>query len=183
MGVNCPVISCWLRSAWYRILELAQAAALESKRGLLVNSHMQTSDPAIFGAGDICEFDGQVLGLWPVAVEQARVAAINALGGQVSYQAAIPVTTLKVVGIDLTSIGRFDAESAEDIVIVLDDIDNHRYKKLVVSEGKIMQVGYLFGYPLEATVVATAVKEEWQVSEYIEDLRTGNWNALSDRAT
>jgi NAD(P)H-nitrite reductase large subunit len=160
-------------------LELARAAALESNRGLLVDSRMQTSDPAIFGAGDVCEFDGQVLGLWPVAVEQARVAAINAIGEPVAYQAVIPVTTLKVVGIDLTSIGRFDARSEDDVAIVLEDIDNHRYRKLVISNGKVAGA-ILLGFPLEANGIATAVKEGRDLSEYLEDLRRGNWSIFSD---
>src|SRR2546422_7709 len=36
---------------------------------------MQTSDPAVYAAGDIAEHDGVIHGLWPVAVAQAEVAA------------------------------------------------------------------------------------------------------------
>ena len=40
---------------------------------------MQTSDPAIYAAGDIAEHDGVIRGLWLVAVAQAEVAAANAV--------------------------------------------------------------------------------------------------------
>ena len=66
---------------------------------------MRTSDPAIFAAGDVAEFDGQVPGLWPTAVAQAEVAAENAVGGDKAYAPPVPATILKVVGIELASIG------------------------------------------------------------------------------
>ena len=43
--------------------------------GLIVNEHMQTSDPPVYAAGDIAKHDGVIHGLWPVAVAQAEVAA------------------------------------------------------------------------------------------------------------
>ena len=49
-------------------------------------------------------------GLWPAAVEQAEVAADGALGGDKAYRGTVPVTILKVVGIELTSMGRFEPE-------------------------------------------------------------------------
>ena len=79
---------------------------------MIVDERMRTSDPAIFAAGDVAEFDRAVLGLWPTAVEQAEVAAENALGGDKAYAGSVPVTILKVVGIELTSIGRFEPAAA-----------------------------------------------------------------------
>src|SRR6185436_14961548 len=92
-------------------VDLARAAGLGVKRGVLVDDAMRTTAPEIFAAGDACEFAQKVPGLWPVAVEQARVAAINAAGGQATYKALIPETALKVVGVDMTSVGRFKAQS------------------------------------------------------------------------
>ena len=65
---------------------------------------------AIFAAGDVAEHRGRVHGLWPAAVEQAEVAACGALGEEKAYRGTVPVTILKVVGIELTSIGRFEPE-------------------------------------------------------------------------
>ena len=50
-------------------------------RGVLVDDRMCSVDPAIFAAGDVAEWDGQIPGLWPIAVAQAEVAAENAVGG------------------------------------------------------------------------------------------------------
>ena len=46
-------------------VELARAAGLEVKRGVLVDDAMRTTAPDIFAAGDVCEFSQQVPGLWP----------------------------------------------------------------------------------------------------------------------
>ena len=76
-------------------------------------TRMRTSDPAIFAAGDVAEHRGRVHGLWPAAVEQAEVAAEQRARRRQGLRAAsVPVTILKVVGIELTSIGRFEPERA-----------------------------------------------------------------------
>jgi prolyl-tRNA synthetase len=56
-------------------IDLARAAGLEVRRGVIVDAGMRTSAADIFAAGDVCEFADEVPGLWAVAVEQARVAA------------------------------------------------------------------------------------------------------------
>ncbi|MEP7359828.1 MAG: FAD-dependent oxidoreductase, partial [Anaerolineales bacterium] len=156
-----------------------RAAGLDVKRGVLVDDAMRTTAPDIFAAGDVCEFAQQVPGLWPVAVEQARVAAINATGGQVTYQTVIPVTALKVVGVDMTSVGRFEAQSEADLEIALEDLEGHRYRKLVIHAGRLVGA-ILLGYPLEATAVTAAVKAGRDVSADLDALRAGEWQVLQD---
>jgi NAD(P)H-nitrite reductase large subunit len=160
-------------------VELARAAGLDVKRGVLVDGAMRTTAPDIFAAGDVCEFAQQVPGLWPVAVEQARVAAINATGGQATYQTVIPVTALKVVGVDMTSVGRFEAQSEADLEIALEDLEGHRYRKLVINGGRLVGA-ILLGYPLEATAVTAAVKAGREVSADLDALRAGEWAVLQD---
>jgi nitrite reductase (NADH) large subunit len=156
-------------------VELAHAAGLQVNRGVIVDAAMRTSAPDVFAAGDACEFEGQVLGLWPVAVEQARIAAFNAMGGQEVYRETVPVTTLKVVGIDITSIGRFEPRSEDEIVIAL--FSEHRYRKLVIAGGKIVGA-ILLGYPLYAPAVSAAIKNDIDVSDRLDDLRAGRWEVL-----
>src|SRR5690606_16171716 len=57
--------------------DLARDAGIPVGRGVLVDDLMRTRVPWIYAAGDIAEHNGQVLGLWPVAVEQAEAAAVN----------------------------------------------------------------------------------------------------------
>jgi NADPH-dependent 2,4-dienoyl-CoA reductase/sulfur reductase-like enzyme/ferredoxin len=158
-------------------VDLARAAGLDVNRGVIVDAAMRTSTADVYAAGDVCEFEKQVPGLWPVAVEQARVAAVNAMGGQEVYREIVPVTTLKVVGIDITSIGRFEPRSGAESVIALEDISEHRYRKLVIAAGKIVGA-ILLGYPAYAPAVTAAVKSSTDVSAQLDDLRAGRWEVL-----
>jgi VWFA-related protein len=161
-------------------VDLAREAGLDVNRGVLVDEAMRTNAPDIFAAGDVCEFAQQVPGLWPVAVEQAKVAAINAVGGQAVYPGVVPVTMLKVVGVDVSSIGRFEAQSAAEIEVVLEDPDGHGYRKLVIAGGKIVGA-ILLGHPLDVPAVTAAVKEGRDVSDCLNALRAGEWDILSER--
>src|ERR1035437_2600877 len=159
-------------------LELAKEAGLETKRGVVVDDHMRTSDERIFAAGDVAEFRGQVAGLWPAAVDQARVAAEAAVLAETSpYQGTVPVTVLKVVGVDLTSIGEIEPRSKDDEVVVQEDESELRYGKLVISDGKIIGA-ILLGYSREVAHVTSAVKQGWDVTPALGALRAGRWDAL-----
>ena len=138
---------------------------------------MRTTDPRIFAAGDIAEHRGRVHGLWPAAVEQAEVAACGALGEEKAYRDSVPVTILKVVGIELISIGRFEPDGPADEVIVLEDEAAGRYRKLVIADGKI--VGAILLGSSDASPVVTAVKRGYDVRAQMDDLRAGRWDALS----
>lgn len=159
-------------------LDLIDGLGLETNRGVVVDETMRTSDPAIFAAGDVCEYQGRVYGLWLVAVEQAKVAGMNAAGGSERYQGVIPVTMLKVVGVELTSVGRFDPESEDEFAIALEDVETNRYRKLVISDGRIVD-GILIGYPREAQIVTEAVKQKVDVSAPLNELKAGEWEVLS----
>jgi nitrite reductase (NADH) large subunit len=159
---------------------LARAARLHVGRGILVDERMRTADPAIFACGDVAEYSGAVAGLWPTAVEQAEVAADNAVGGARAYAASAPVTILKVVGIELTSIGRFEPDSSGEEVIALQDEAAQRYRKLVIDEDGRIVGAILLGYSREVSPVRTAIARGWDVRGRIDDLRAGRWDVLAD---
>lgn len=166
-------------------IELARSIGLEVGHGVIVDAQMRTSDPHIFAAGDVAEFDGKTYGLWPVAVSQAEVAANNAVAGLnapiATYTEMPPVTMLKVVGVDLTSMGRIEPKNAEEQVIVFEEEATHRYRKLIISGGKIVGA-ILLGYPQEAPGVAEAVKQQLDVTPYLAALQAGDWQTLTDLA-
>lgn len=159
-------------------LELAHQAALQVNRGIVVDEGMRTSAPEIFAAGDVAEYQGQMYGLWPVAVDQAQIAAINAIGGKEVYKESVPVTILKVVGVELTSIGKFEPASPGDVVIALEDAEAQRYRKLVITDGKIVGA-ILLGHPLDAPAVTAAIKQELDVTPYLTSLEAGDWSVLA----
>ncbi|MFL1480562.1 NAD(P)/FAD-dependent oxidoreductase [Pseudomonas grimontii] len=65
-------------------IELAVAAGLEVGQGIRVDTHLRTSAPDIYAAGDVCEFrlggEYQRQETWRNAEAQGRHAALNMLG-------------------------------------------------------------------------------------------------------
>ena len=158
-------------------VRLAKDAGLAVNRGVLVDERMRTQDHRILAAGDVAEHAGRVHGLWPVAVEQAEVAADNAVGGDSAYRGSIPFTILKVVGIELTSIGRFEEQPGDEVVAI--EEPGGRYRKLVVADGRIAGA-ILLGYSAEVAAVRTAVNRGYRVTGVLDALRAGRWGVLSD---
>ena len=157
--------------------DLAKSAGLAVNRGVLVDERMRTMDYNILAAGDVAEHAGRVHGLWPVAVEQAEVAADNAVGGDKEYRGSIPFTMLKVVGVELTSVGRFE-EQAGDQVVALEE-PGGKYRKLVIEDGRIVGA-ILLGYSQEVAAVRTAINRGFHVAGVMDALRAGRWGALAE---
>lgn len=155
--------------------DLARRAGLATNRGVRVDDRLRTSDPHVFAVGDLVEWDGQVLGLWPAAVAQAEVAAENAVGGDRAYTGTIPVTMLKVVGVELLSLGQI----AGEYEIALEDPEGLRYRKLVADATGRAVGAILLGYPQHAQAVTAAVRDGRNVSAEWEALRAGDWDVLA----
>jgi nitrite reductase (NADH) large subunit len=157
--------------------ELARSAGLAVNRGVLVDERMRTQDHSILAAGDVAEHSGRVHGLWPVAVEQAEVAADNAVGGDKEYRGSVPFTMLKVVGVELTSVGRFEEQPGDEVVALTEP--GGRYRKLVIEDGRIVGA-ILLGYSAEVAAVRTAINRGFYVGGVMDALRAGRWNALAE---
>jgi len=118
---------------------LAQVAGLEVNRGIVVDEQLQTSAQDVFAAGDAAEFEGRVYGIIPAAIEQARAAAANMVApGSVTYTGTLPATTLKVAGVELTSLGESVVEADEYTQLRHVDLAAGHYRKLVLREGRIV---------------------------------------------
>jgi nitrite reductase (NADH) large subunit len=125
------IISAGVQSS----LELARMLDVKTGKGIIVNKYMQTSQPEIYAAGDVIEFEGKTYGIWPAAMEQGRIAGINISGGKVPYTGTTLSNILKVAGIDLASAGEIDEDNRyESKVVASEDI----YKKAVIDNGKVI---------------------------------------------
>jgi NADPH-dependent 2,4-dienoyl-CoA reductase/sulfur reductase-like enzyme/ferredoxin len=160
-------------------IALAKAAGIDVNRGVIVDDMMRTSSPDIYACGDVAEHHGQVYGLWPSAVAQAETAAVNLAGGEQRYEAIPPVTMLKVVGVDLTSVGRIERQQRGEMAIadIVEEGPVHRYRKVVIADNKIVGA-ILLGFPLDAPLVTAAVRQGVDVSSCISGLRAGEWDVL-----
>ena len=117
--------------------KLAEDAGIEVDRGILVNDYMETSMPGIFAAGDTAVYKGYSWAIAPIAQAQARIAVANMMGEDVAYDVVVPSTTLKVVGINVSSVGLVNPEADTCDECRLLDKANGIYKKIVLKDGII----------------------------------------------
>ncbi len=150
-------------------VRLAQDAGLEVNRGVVVDKHLRTSAEDIYAAGDVAEFRGQVYGIIPAAIEQARAAAANMLGRkQTEYQGTIPSNVLQVVGIDCASIGIVHPPEGEGY----QELRKSRagvYKKLVLKDGRLVGA-ILLGDRKDVAPISRLIQRGADVSRYTERL-------------
>jgi len=118
-------------------IRIAQDAGLETDRGLIVNDYLQSSSPEILAAGDVTQHAGRIYGIIPASFNQARIAAQNVTSQKQKYEGTIPSNTLKVVGLDLTSVGTVNPEDESYEEVRKESRDQGVYKKIVVRNGEI----------------------------------------------
>ncbi|MFD7842890.1 FAD-dependent oxidoreductase [Nocardia sp. NPDC059764] len=158
--------------------DLAVRAGIPCRRGILVDDRMRTAAPDVYAAGDVAEHRDRVLGLWPIAAEQARAAAVNALGGQQVLTAETPATILKGVGLELFSIGRVEPEQ-QDEVIVVDGSPRPSYRRLILSQGRVIGAIVLGHHPTDVAAAQQAVRARLAIPPNARDaLQRGDWSAL-----
>jgi nitrite reductase (NADH) large subunit len=119
--------------------DLAQAAGIGVKKGILVDSSLQTDAADIFAAGDAAEVGGRVYGLVTPAIEQARVASQAMAGAEYKpYTGSLASATLQVLGMDLTSLGEATADDPALTVRRAADAKSECYKKVVLRDGIVV---------------------------------------------
>lgn len=159
--------------------DLARNAGLQANKGVLVDDRLQTSMPGVFAAGDVAEHRGQVFGLWPIATQQAQAAAVNALGGNELVPAELPATILKGVDLDLFSIGRVEATTRFDEVVVVENAARPSYRRLVLSADRVVGAIVLGHHPGDVAAVQHAAKSRLLLDEAAKStLRSGDWSVL-----
>lgn len=116
---------------------LARLAGLEVGRGIKVDDHMVTSDPAVLAVGECVEHDGNVYGLVAPLWDMCRSLADHLTDQPSGYRGSVTSTKLKVSGIDVFSAGDFSGgDGAEDIV--MRDAARGVYKRVVVKDDRIV---------------------------------------------
>ena len=144
---------------------LAEPLALSIDKGIVVDEHLQTSQPGIYAAGDVAEFKGMPYGIWPAAMEQGKTAGINMAGGDMSYDGTIMANTLKVAGVDLASAGNIDAENEFEARV---KTEGGIYRKIVIKDNHIVGC-IMLGETKGFNQITKMMAEKTDVSQ-IEDL-------------
>jgi nitrite reductase (NADH) large subunit len=116
---------------------------------------MRTSQADIFAAGDVAEHNGQVYGSWAASQFQGSIAALNAAGIPTQFGGLPRSNTVKALGLDLTSIGKFMPEDGSYIIV--EEEKESAYLEFVFRDGR-MQGAILIGHPELATSAKKAIE-------------------------
>ena len=114
--------------------------------GIEIDYHCKTSDSDIFAIGECALFGGRIYGLVAPGYRMAE-AAISQLGSdKVSFQGADMSTKLKLLGVDVGSIGDAHGKAEGSIAYTFSDERIDVYKRLIVSaDGKKLLGAVLVG--------------------------------------
>jgi len=159
-------------------IELAKNAGIKTNRGIIVNEYMETSEPSIYAAGDVAEFNNTCWCIIPAAYPQARTAAINMIHGRKEkVMDIIPSNTLKVADIDLTSIGTIYFEEKPENVLEyrIQDVENGIYKKITIQDNLVIGA-ILLGDNTNLQNIAKLIKMKINVEEFKEEILQPDFN-------
>ena len=114
--------------------------------GIEVDYHCKTSDSDIFAIGECALFGGRIFGLVAPGYRMAE-AAVSQLGNDsVAFQGADMSTKLKLLGVDVGSIGDAHGKEEGSVAYTFSDERIDVYKRLIVSaDGKKLLGAVLVG--------------------------------------
>lgn len=124
--------------------ELARSSDLEvgERGGIVINNFCQTSDENIYAIGECALWDQRIFGLVAPGYQMAQIAAdhLQDVDGS-EFTGADMSTKLKLMGVDVASIGDAHGRTPGSKSFSLIDEVNEVYKKIVVSEDNKLLLG------------------------------------------
>jgi len=155
---------------------LALEAGIKVNKGVVIDGHLRTSADDVYAVGDVAEFEGIVYGIIPAALEQATIAAANILGMEHNvYTGTVPSNTLKIVDVELTSMGLVNPEEPKYEEVKKTDKKKGVYKKLVLDKGKIVGA-ILLGDKKGVTSIKRLMTQETDITNYKNSILKDNFD-------
>lgn len=115
---------------------LAKEAGIVVEQGIVVDEKMRTTAPDIYAVGDVAQFNGRVIGLWPVSIEMGRIAGAVAAGEDwAEYKQPLLSTMLIAFGKEIFSVGDVNLPPEECKIVEVKDPVNDYYKKSFIKDG------------------------------------------------
>jgi len=127
---------------------LARNSGLEigARGGIAIDDNCRTVDADIYAIGECAAWNNQIFGLVAPGYEMARVVARHMQGQDATFRGADMSTKLKLMGVDVASLGDPHGTQAGSRSYQFTDERKQIYKKLVVSEcGKYLLGGVMVG--------------------------------------
>ncbi len=137
------VISTGINANW----EIAAGSGLTVERGIVVDDQMRSIDDRnIYAVGECAQHRGHIYGLVAPLWEQAKVLADHITGRnpRAAYHGSKVATKLKVMGVEVASMGIIEPQYPEDEVVQFSEPKRGTYKKLIIRDGRLVG-GILLG--------------------------------------
>ena len=127
--------------------EIGHSAGLTVERAIVVDNHMRSVDDMnVYVVGECAQHRGKVYGLVAPLWEQCKVFAeqVTRHNLDAAYHGSKLATKLKVMGVELASMGITDPKEERDEVVQFTEAKRGIYKKLIVRDGRLVG-GILMG--------------------------------------
>lgn len=163
-------------------IDLVKNTEIKINEGIISNNLLQTNIPNIYAAGDVCEsFDmaqgeHSINALWPVAVEQGRIAGENMAGGNIHYEGSLAMNSLEFFGLPTISLGMFKLKDPAGLEeLKLKDLGCNIYKKLILKNNCLVGA-ILVGDIKSGGLLLRLIKERVDVSSFKDKLLQENFS-------
>ncbi len=127
--------------------EIATRCGLTVERAIVVDNHMRAvDDTSVYAVGECAQHRGMVYGLVAPLWDQGKVFAdhVTHRNRDAAYHGSRLATKLKVMGVELASMGVTEPREERDEVIQFQEPAKGTYKKLIVRDGRLVG-GILMG--------------------------------------
>lgn len=151
-------------------IELVNDTSVEKNRGIIVNDKMQTSVENIYTCGDVAEFNGKNMGLWPIALDMGKVAGANAIGdNSVKYIEKPISTSFNSLGYKIFSIGDLGLDPHSNYqMLELSDPQNEIYRKFYFLDNEFVG-GLLMGDTRKAVQLRVAIDRKSDMQSFLDN--------------
>jgi NAD(P)H-nitrite reductase large subunit len=162
--------------------EVAREADIKIGEGIIANDYLQTAVPNIYAAGDVAETYDVTAGkpavnaLWPIAVEQGKIAGANMAGEKLAYEGSLGMNAIEFFGLATVSLGVYKIKDGEAGCeeLKLPDGKSGTYKKLILKDNRLIGA-ILVGNIKNSGVFLKLIREKADVSSLKDKLLSENF--------
>jgi nitrite reductase (NADH) large subunit len=161
---------------------LVKDSEIKVNEGIIADNYLATSISNIYTAGDVCESFDITMGkhtinaLWPIAVEQGKIAGSNMTGESLAFEGSLGMNSIEFFGLPVISLGVYkvkaDDSGFEELKAL--DIKSNLYKKLILK-GNILIGAICVGDIRNSGVFLRLIRERVDVSSVKDKLLKDNF--------
>lgn len=163
-----------------------ESTDIKTDFGIIIDEHCKTNIPDVYAAGDVAQSKDSIRkenwmnALWPLAVEEGRIAAENILGKQSILRERTSMNSLSFHNLSLISCGLTGSREKNDNSekIIIKGKNKRDFKKFIFKDNHL--VGFvLIGNVSNAGVLTTLIRKEINIKEVKDQILGGHYDFAS----